>query len=78
MLANDLALGKGINQKLLDKDQIYGGTLFEDEMYQQRISKIKDADLRETLLIKQENNKEKQEMYRSEIEQSYQNLMRIA
>ena len=78
VLANELALGKGINQKLLAKDQIYGGTLFEDEMYKQRISKIKDPELRETLLIKQENNKEKQEMYRYEIEQSYQNLMRIA
>lgn len=78
VLANDLALGKGINQKLLDKDQIYGGTLFEEEMYRQRILQTKDPELRETMVIKQENNKEKQDMYRYEIEQSYQNLMRIA
>jgi len=78
VIANNLALGKGINQQLLLKDQIYGSTIFEEEMYRHRISQIKDQEMRETMVIKQETNKQKQELYRFEIEQSYQNLMRIA
>jgi hypothetical protein len=78
LIANKLALWGAVDYNLFLKDQSYGSTLFEDELYTQRIDKHTDEDYRQVMLIKRDVVREKRDFYKQEIEESFQKLMRIA
>lgn len=80
LLANRLALGKGIEDSILTADRKYGHALFEETLQQNlaikhiKKNKLDDADL---MYTKAKISKFKKERYRDEIARGFEKLIRF-
>lgn len=81
ILANKLALGKFIDDELLNNDRRYGHALFEETLHSQLAkkclikNKIDEADL---FFTKANISKYKKDKFKKEISTGYEKLMRFA
>ena len=80
ILANRLALGRFIDDKVLNADRSYGHALFE-ETQQKKIAehslKSKNLDRAEVMYTKSAISKAKKEYYKVEIKKDFEKLMRF-
>jgi hypothetical protein len=80
MLANKLALGKYIDDELLDADRRYGHALFEEELHKtfaDRSIKLQDLDRADVMFTKFNIAKYRKEQHRKTIINGFDKLMRI-
>lgn len=80
LLANDLALGKGLDLTVLENDKTYGYSLYEEEyMRRLRASLIKKKDWTraETLKLKEDQAGQKSRAAKKEIIASFEKLRRL-
>ena len=79
MVANNLALGKFVDSKLVDKDRRYGYALFEEDQAKRALAKSnkKDLDYFDLMLTKHMIAKAKKELYKSEIVKSFEKLRNL-
>lgn len=71
LLANGLALGKFLDETLLQKDKKYGYAFFEETLYK---NKKKNIDL---VLAKYSQAKAKREYYKRDIDRSFEKLRKF-
>ena len=80
LLANKLALGKGVEDNILIADRKYGHALFEETLQTNlavkhiKKNKLDDADL---MYTKAKISKQKKERYRDEIARGFEKLIRF-
>lgn len=72
MLANGLALGKFLDNKLLSKDQKYGYALFEETLHKNKTKKNVDLHL-----AKLSSARAKREYYQHDINISFEKLRKL-
>jgi len=80
IIANSLALGKKINSKILENDQQYGYSYFEDLNYSRIFKSLlnkKDYDKCDALLIKQETAQIRAESAKKYILLNFEKLRRM-
>lgn len=79
LLANNLAIGKYLDQNLLSKDRNYGYAQFEEELYSRIARKnLKfNLDKADLAFTKSAINKSKKERYRSDILKTFEKLKRF-
>jgi hypothetical protein len=78
ILANDLALGRDLDQTILQKDRDYGYAEFEDQMVKHSIKSNKSQDYIDILLSKFKHSEGKKEIYKNDIVSRYNKLTKIA
>jgi hypothetical protein len=78
LVANDLALGKFLDNQILNKDKEYGYALFKETLYKQRIEKHnRDFSSYEISLMKGIISKKRRETYQSDIIQRFEKLRKL-
>lgn len=78
VLANELALGRDLDQKILENDREYGYADFEDQMVEHSIKSNKSQDYIDILRSKFKRSEGKKEVYKSDIVSRYKKLTKIA
>ena len=80
IIANRLALGKFINDEILEADRQYGYALFEEELHEKLAEKcltLKSLDKVDIMTIKSKISKHKKEEYMKTIIRSFNKLIRF-
>lgn len=79
VLANNLALGKFLDNDLLQKDRLYGYAIFEEKLLKKSLDNKSRKDLQqfELILTKYLMVKSKKEMYRESIINSFEKLRKL-
>ena len=80
ILANRLALGKFINDEILDADRQYGYASFEEELHDRLVEKcltLKSLDKVDIMTVKSKISKHKKEEYMKIVIRSFDKLMKI-
>lgn len=80
VLANKLALGKYIDDYILDADRRYGHALFEEQLHEKlatRNIKKNNIDYADLMFTKAKISRFKKEKYRVEIAKGFEKLMRF-
>jgi hypothetical protein len=78
VLANELALGRDLDQKILEKDREYGYAEFEDQMVEHSLKNNKSQDYIDILRSKFKRSEGKKEVYKNDIVSRYKKLTKIA
>jgi len=78
ILANDLALGRDLDRKILDMDRAYGYAEFEDQLFKHSIATKKPQDYIDILQSKFEVSRSKKASYKQEIVMRFEKLTKIA
>ena len=80
VIANKLALGKWVDDDIINADTRYGHALFEETLHKQmaeRSLKSKNLDKAEVMFTKYHISKYKREQYKSEVVKGFEKLMRF-
>lgn len=80
VLANRLALGKFVNDDLLEADKKYGYALFDEELHNKLIEKnlvSKSLDRMDIMTVKSRISKQKKEEYLKTVMRSFNKLIRF-
>jgi hypothetical protein len=79
IVANNLALGKFVDDELVNKDRRYGYAVFEEEQAKRALAKSskKDLDYFDLMLTKHMIAKAKKNLYKSEIVKSFEKLRNL-
>lgn len=75
IIANDLELGKLVNQAIVYADSQYGFAEFEEILYRNRISNKKNA---ETYWLKSKTKQERKEYFRRTVISHFEKLIKFA
>jgi len=79
VIANDLALGKNLNQYLIEKDRSYGYAQFEEDLHKRAVfSGKKDSDYIDIKLSKFMLSQVKKELCKQDIIKSFEKLRNLA
>ena len=79
VIANDLALGKNLNQHLIEKDRSYGYAQFEEDLHKRAVfSGKKDSDYIDIKLSKFMLSQVKKELCKQDIIKSFEKLRNLA
>ena len=80
VIANDLALGKFINNTLLDIDRNYGYEDFEEQLHTKSAEKNlkKNFERAEVMMTKSKINRYKKEQHKRDIVKSFEKLLNFA
>lgn len=77
ILANKLALGKFLDNKIIVADQKFGYALFEEQLYTHLLKKKSNIDRKDIRLSKALVAKAKKQLYKKDIKQSFEKLRKL-
>lgn len=79
IIANDLALGRILDNMLLKKDQMYGYALFEEQLHKKNAEKYKFKNIDQSVLraTKQLISKQKKDYFKQEISKHFEKLRKF-
>lgn len=77
LVANNLALGKFLDKELISLDQNYGFALFEEELEMHLSRKNVSADIYSLRMTKALKAKYKKDLYKKDIERSFEKLRKL-
>lgn len=80
MLANNLALGKFLDNKMLDADRNYGYAEFEEVLHKRLAEKYfkRDINTADIMMVKSKIKRDKKEIFKRAITKSFEKLRNIA